>query len=302
MPSQANSLKSILLALMANLAIALAKCIAAVYSGSGAMLAETIHSLADTGNQALLLWGIKSAKKSPDEEHPLGYGKEIYFWSFIVALMLFSVGGMFSIYEGLHKIAHPEAISFPWAVLGVLVFSIAAEGGSFWGCMVEVNKDRQGPSLWQWFRESRKSDLLVVFGEDFAALVGLVLATTAVILTMVTGNPLFDALGSVGIGVLLLVVAFILGAEVKSLLVGQGVEPQIKLDMEAFLIQQPQIDKLFNLLTLQLGKDVMVAVKAKMREVQTPNELIEDINQLECLFKARFSQISWCFFEPDYKD
>jgi len=302
MSSQANSLKSVLFALTANFTITIAKGVAAVYSGSGAMLAETIHSLADTGNQTLLLWGMKSAKRSPDDEHPLGYGKEIYFWSFIVALMLFSVGGVFSMYEGIHKLSHPAPISFPWAVLSVLLFSMVAEGISFFGCMVEVNKDRMGMSLWQWFKESRKSELLVVFGEDFAALIGLLLAATAVVLTMVTGDPVYDALGSILIGFLLIVVAALVGVEVKSLLIGQGVDNRTRRQLEQFIMDQTSVERLYNIVTLQLGNDVMVAVKVKMTEMENDNHMIDEINRIENDLKKQFPQVLWSFFEPDNRD
>ena len=210
MSAKADSLKSILFALAANFAIALAKGVAAFFTNSGSMLAEAIHSLADCGNQALLLWGVKDAKRPPDENHPLGYGKSIYFWSFIVALLLFSVGGLFSVYEGVHKLQSPSMMGSPWLGIGVLVFALLAESMSMAACISEVNKVRNGRNFLQWFRETRQSDLMVIFGEDLAALCGLVLALAAITLTMVTGNPLFDALGSILIGLLLLLVAWML--------------------------------------------------------------------------------------------
>ena len=175
MSNGADSHKSIMFALCANLAIAIAKGVAAVVTGSGAMLAEAVHSLADTGNQGLLLVGLRHAKRPPSPDFPLGYGKAIYTWSFLVAIILFSVGGLFSLYEGFHKLAHPEPLASPWWAVGVLVFAIVAESVSMWGCLREVAKARRGRSLWGWFRASRQSELLVVFGEDLAALIGLVL-------------------------------------------------------------------------------------------------------------------------------
>ncbi|MGH8595423.1 MAG: cation diffusion facilitator family transporter, partial [Gammaproteobacteria bacterium] len=157
----ADSVKSILFALGANFAIAIAKFIAAAITASGAMLAEAIHSLADTGNQVLLLIGLQRARRPPTPEYPLGFGKAIYFWSFLVALILFSVGGLFSLYEGWHKLAHPEPLRAPWIAVGVLIFAIVAESISTWGCMREVNKVRRGRSILRWFRESRQSELLV---------------------------------------------------------------------------------------------------------------------------------------------
>ncbi|MCF6188403.1 MAG: cation diffusion facilitator family transporter [Desulfobulbaceae bacterium] len=298
----ANSLKSIFFALAANAAIAVAKFSAALYTGSGAMMAESIHSLADSGNQLLLLLGIRMAKKPPSADYPLGHGKEIYFWSFIVALILFSMGGLFSIYEGVHKLGDPQPLNAPYVAIAVLVFSMIAEGLSLWGCMREVNKERQGMSIWQWFRETRRSELLVVFGEDSAALLGLSFATLAVVGTMVTGNPTYDALGSVCIGILLIVIAFFIGIEVKSLLVGQGVPPAVKQQMLGFLEARPEVDKVYNLLTLQLGDDVMVAVKARMREEDSSRVFVENINRCEAGLRQQFPQILWLFFEPDIAD
>ncbi len=193
MSGHANSLKAIFLALGANFAIFLAKLVAALLTGSGAMLAEAVHSLADCGNQGMLLLGMRQSRRPPSDEFPLGWGRALYFWSFLVAILLFTVGGMFSLYEGIHKLSHPEPLKWPWLALGVLVFGIVAEGISMRGCMQEVNKAREGQPLWTWFRETRSSELLVIFGEDLAALVGLSLAALAVGATQLTGNLAYDA-------------------------------------------------------------------------------------------------------------
>ncbi len=258
MSGHANSLKAVLLALGANFAIFLSKLAAAVLTGSGAMLAEAIHSLADCGNQGLLLLGMRQAKRPPSEDYPLGWGRALYFWSFLVAILLFSVGGMFSIYEGVHKLGSPEPLQRPWLAVGVLVFGIVMEGISMRGCMQEVNKARDGMGLWQWFRETRSSELLVIFGEDLAALLGLALALLAILATILTGNLLFDAVGTIAIGVLLVVVAIAVAVEVKALLIGQGVEPRRRQELLAFLAERPEVAEVLNLITLQLGPDVMV--------------------------------------------
>ncbi len=302
MSGGSDSTKSILYALLANGAITMAKGAAAAYTLSGAMLAEAIHSLADTGNQLLLLLGLRRAKRPPTPDYPLGYGKEIYFWSFIVALLLFSVGGVFSVYEGWHKLHAPQPLNAPWVAIAVLIFAVVAESLSLAGCLREVNKVRQGRTLWCWFRETRQSELLVVFGEDLAALLGLSFALLAVLLTVMTGNPVYDAMGSMAIGVLLIVVAILVGAEVKALLVGQGVEPAVKQAMQAFLRQHPQVDVVFNLVTLQMGDDVMVAIKARMVPQDTDIALIEAINRVEAAMKKAFPQVTWLFFEPDIND
>ena len=298
----ADSVKSIVFALCANLAIAVSKLIAAAVTGSGSMLAESIHSLADTGNQLLLLLGIKHAKRPPSPDYPLGFGKAVYFWSFIVALMLFSMGGAFSIYEGFHKFHHPESLNYPYIAIGVILFSIIAESVSMWGCLREVNKERRGRTLKQWFKETRQSDLLVVFGEDLAALLGLGFALIAIILTIITGNPVYDAMGSISIGVLLVVIALLIGIEVQALLIGQSVEPEQRIQMLKFLETQAEIDQVFNLLTLQLGKDVMVAVKAKMAKTDSAEALVKAINRCEAAFKKAYPQVLWLFFEPDLID
>jgi len=302
MSAKPDSIKSILYALFANLAIAIAKFVAAFWTGSGAMMAEAIHSLADSCNQLLLLFGMKQSRRPPDLDYPLGYGKSIYFWSFLVAVILFSLGGMFSIYEGIHKFQNPEPLKSPMIAVGVLVFAIIAESVSLWGCMQAVNKERLGRRLMLWFRESRSSELLVVFGEDIAALLGLVLALIAVLAAAITGNPLYDALGTVMIGVLLVVIAFLLAIEVKDLLIGQGVEIHISDKMRRFLLERPEVDQLYNLLTLQMGPDAMVAVKARMHPTGSENELLNAINRVEREFRQAFPMAKWLFFEPDNGD
>jgi len=302
MAGQADSLKSILFALFANSAIAVAKGVAAFITGSGAMLAEAIHSVADAGNQLLLILGLRQTRKDPTDDHPLGFGKSIYFWSFLVAVILFSVGGMFSVYEGIHKFQHPEPLSHPWVAIGVLLFAIVAESISLWGCLREVNKERHGRSLSQWFRNSRSSALIVVFGEDIAALLGLVFALVAIVATFISGNPLWDALGTVSIGILLIVVAVLVAAEVKDLLIGQSVEPTTLAEMKEFLNGRPEIAALFNVLTMQFGPDAMVAIKARMNPTGSDREMVAAINSVERDFRARFTMVAWIFFEPDVED
>jgi len=302
MSGSANSLKSIFYALGANAAIAVAKTTGAVFTGSASMLAEAIHSFADCGNQALLIWGLKEARQKASAEHPLGHGRAIYFWSFIVALMLFSMGGLFSIYEGAHKLQGHEPVRYAWVAVAILSFSIVAEGLSLWGALREIDKERGELNLWRWFRSSRQSELLVIFGEDLAALGGLVVALCFVGLSMWTGNPMWDAVGSICIGVLLVAVAVLVGVEVKALLVGQSAAPDVQAAMRSHLEAQPQVAKIFSLITQQLGSEVMVAVKAHMRPTGSDVALIEAINATEKSLRAAFPQIRWCFFEPDLRD
>ena len=302
MAGHGDSTRAILFALGANFAIAVAKGVAAFVTGSGAMLAETVHSLADCGNQGLLLLGIKQAKAPPSPDYPLGYGKAIYFWSFLVAVMLFSVGGMFSLYEGIHKLSHPEPLRQWWWAVGVLVFGIAAESVSMRACIVEVNKARGSRSYKQWFRESRQAELVVIFGEDLAALAGLVFALIAVLLAVVTGNPFWDAIGTVAIGVLLIVVAVFVAIEVKAMLIGQSADPDVTKEMKSYLESRPEIARVFNFITLQLGNDVMVSVKLQVAAADTAPQLIDSINVVEAAFRQRYPQVRWSFFEPDHRD
>jgi cation diffusion facilitator family transporter len=302
MSAQADSLKSIFFALGANFAIALAKTAGAVFTGSSSMLAEAIHSFADCGNQALLIWGLKEAKRASSPDHPLGFGRAIYFWSFIVALMLFSMGGLFSIYEGVHKLHGSEPVKYAWVAVAILTFGVVAESVSLWGALREIDKERGELTLWQWFRTSRQSELLVIFGEDLAALGGLALALGFILLSMVTGNPMWDAVGSISIGVLLVLVAILVGIEVKALLVGQSAEPQVLANMRTHLESQPQVAQVYNLITQQLGSDIMVAVKARMHPLASDVALIEAINTVERSLRAQFPKVRWIFFEPDLID
>ncbi len=300
MAGKGNSIRTIFYALGANFAIFVAKGIAAFMTGSSAMLAETVHSLADCGNQVLLLFGMRRAKRPPTPDYPLGYGKEIYFWSFLVAIMLFTVGGMFSLYEGWHKLHSIEPMTRPWIAVGVLTFGIIAESISMRACLVEVNKARGSQSLWQWFRESRQAELVVIFGEDLAALLGLVFALIAVVATMVTGNPIYDAIGTLGIGALLIVVAVFVAIEVKAMLIGQSVEPAQREAIRQFITNRPEIRQVYNLITLQLGNDIMLAVKAEMADPQASTaDSIERINRVEAALRQAFPEVMWSFFEPD---
>jgi len=302
MSHQEASVKSILFALLANLGIAITKTAAAIITGSGAMLAESIHSYADCGNQGLLFLGMNSAKRKPDPDHPLGYGMEIYFWSFIVALILFSMGGLFSIYEGIHKISSHEGLKSPLIAVGVLSVSMMLEAASLYGCLTQIRKLRHNMPLWKWIKNSRKSELIVVLGEDIAALLGLFFALVAIILSIVTGNPLYDALGSISIGVLLICVSILLGVKIKNLLIGQSADEETCSQINSVLEARPEIEKVLNLITLQLGSQIMVAVKAKMAAVESVDQLIDNINACEAGLKKNNPAIQWVFFEPDTKN
>ena len=300
--SHDSTVRAILYAFLANLGIAIAKTWAAWLSGSGSMLAEAIHSYADTGNQVLLYLGLKQAQRPPDAEHPLGYGKLSYFWSFIVAIMLFSLGGLFSIYEGYHKLMHPEELSQIWVAITVLVLAILLEGGSLIGCLREIRKVRQGRPFREWLRNTRNSELVVVLGEDIGAQLGLILALLFLWMALVTGNPVYDAMGSICIGVVLLVISVFIAWRVRSLLVGRSADPEVQAAIDEIISADPDVLQVFNTITIQFGPDTMVALKVKMDPSLTINEAVRHINELERELKARIPKIRFCFVEPDLRD
>ena len=295
-------MSAIIYALTANAGIAASKGIAAVYTGSSAMLAEAVHSSADCANQLLLLLGLKQARREPTSDHPLGFGKATYFWSFMVALLLFSMGGAFSIYEGAHKLSHPEPLENPWIAIGVLAFGFILEAWSLRGCIREIREKAGDISLWRYFRESRESELIVVMGEDIAALAGLALALGAVLLSMLTGNPAYDAWGSIAIGSLLVIIAVFLGIEIHGLLIGQSAAPEARQAISDWLAAREEIAQLYNVITFQMGSYLFVAVKARMHEAESASRLVAEINSVQDALKLAFPNVRWVFFEPDEKD
>jgi cation diffusion facilitator family transporter len=302
MSDHSSSARAILYAFIANLGIALAKLAAALYTKSGSMLAESIHSFADSGNQVLLYLGLKQSQRPADADHPLGYGKATYFWSFIVALLLFSMGGMFSMYEGWHKLHAHEPLNKPWVAIVVLSVSILLESGSLAGCLREIRKLRGARSLRQWLKSTRNAELVVVLGEDIAALVGLVLALMFVTLAVVTGNPVFDAVGSIVIGVVLVCVSIFIAVRIKGLIVGRSAEEDLQQAIRDEISRDPAIVKLFNAITLQMGPQVMLAAKIQMAPGLSVTEAVAHINKLEQRIKTQFPEVGWCFFEPDDED
>jgi cation diffusion facilitator family transporter len=302
MSDHGSSIKAILYAFLANLAIALAKLAAAAYTHSGSMLAEAIHSFADCGNQVLLYLGLKQAQKPPDANHPLGYGRVTYFWSFIVALLLFSVGGLFSINEGWHKLQGGEPLNKAWVALLVLGVSVFLEFGSLMGCLREIKKMRGERSLAYWVRNTRNAELVVVLGEDLAALAGLVLAFIFVALAALTGNTTFDAVGSIVIGVVLVCVSIFVAVRIKGLIVGRSAEEDLQEALKAEIAADPDIDELYRAITLQMGPQVMLAIKVRMRAGLSLDTAIDRLNALEQRIKAKFPEVAWCFVEPDVAD
>lgn len=296
------SFKAILYAFFANLGLALAKTAAAVYTGSGSMMAEAIHSFADCTNQLLLFIGLKQSQKPADEEHPLGYGKVTYFWSFIVAIMLFSMGGLYSIYEGWHKLESTEPLQQAWIALLVLGTGIVLEGFSLLGAMKEIKKLRGEDSFWQWFRNTRNAELVVILGEDSAAIFGLAIAFVFVSIAAMTGNPMFDAMGSICIGVILLFISVFIAWRVMHLIIGRSAEPELVQLLDDIIAKDDSIEKILNTMTMQFGPQVMLAAKVKMKAGISVEETVKQINELEVEIERQAPMVKWTFVEPDVKD
>jgi cation diffusion facilitator family transporter len=297
-----STARAILYAFLANFGIALAKTWAAWLTGSGSMLAEAIHSYADTGNQVLLYLGLTQAQRPPDTEHPLGYGKLSYFWSFVVALLLFSMGGVFSIYEGIHKLQHPEPLSMVWVAICVLVLALFLEGSSLYGAWREIRKIRGQRPFREWLKHTRNSELVVVLGEDVGAQLGLIIALGFLTLAAITGNPVYDAMGSIAIGVVLLVVSTFIASRVRSLLLGRSADPEIQQTIDEIIKDQDEVEMVFNTITIQFGPDTMLAAKVKMRAEMSIEAAVLHINAMERELKMRVPNLKWVFIEPDVAD
>jgi cation diffusion facilitator family transporter len=266
------------------------------------MLAEAIHSYADAGNQVLLFLGLKQSVKPPDAEHPLGYGMLSYFWSFVVAMLLFSMGGLFSIYEGIHKLQEPEPLNQVWVAIVVLVIAIILEAFSLIGCLREIRHVRGERPFRLWLKHTRSSELVVVLGEDIAALLGLCLALLFISLAAVSGNPVFDAVGSMCIGVVLIVISVFLSLRVQSLLVGRSADPLIQEAIDKVIQDDEDIEQVFNTITMQMGPYTMLAAKVKLKSGIEIDTAVDDINDLEARLKGEIPNLKWCFIEPDVDD
>ncbi len=298
--STAGSNRAIVAALLANLGIAITKFIAWAFSGSSSMLAEGVHSLADTGNQGLLLLGGRKAKRRPTAEHPFGFGRERFVYAFVVSIILFSVGGVFSIYEGVDKIQHPHPLEVPWLPIVVLLIAIVLESFSFRTAIKESNHVRGDQGWVEFVRRSKSPELPVVLLEDFAALTGLVLALIGVSLTIITGDSLFDALGTLAIGVLLILVAIVLGLETKSLLVGEGASAEDAVRIRDAINADPDIEAIIHMKTLYLGPDeLMVAAKVAFSGRSRLTDVAASINGVEARVRAAVPVARVIYLEPD---
>lgn len=298
--STGGSNKAIMAALAANLGIATTKFVAAGVSGSASMFAEAIHSLADSGNQVLLIVGGKRSRREATENHPFGYGRSRYIYAFLVSIVLFSVGGMFSIMEGISKLHEPHELEQAWLPLTVLGVSIVLESFSLRTALREVNRDKGSSTLIQYIRHAKAPELPVVVLEDIAALVGLVLAFAGVGLTVITHNPIFDAIGTLAIGALLVLVAIVLGAETSSLLVGEGATPANVSDIHAALAGASGVESVIHLKTLYLGpEELMLGAKIAVSPQATAQEIALIIDGAEAAVRTALPEVRVIYLEPD---
>jgi cation diffusion facilitator family transporter len=297
----AGSAGEVIKSLVVNMVIASGKGVAAAITGSGAMLAETLHSFADCGNQVLLLVGIKKSQKPPDARHPLGYGRNMYFYSFIVALLLFTGGGMFSIYEGVHKMQHPEPVGDVTIGIIILLASLGLEGWATIGNIRSLNKRRGKVTFFKYLRESKDSDLIVVFGENSAAVLGLAFALAALFVAKETGDGRWDAAGSLAIGVVLIGVAVFLAVEIKALLVGEAADMEVIRAVSEIAASDPNVKKVLEVITIQQGPgEIMLMMKLHFQSGIESDKLVGVINSFEEKVRAKIPEAKWSFIEPDH--
>lgn len=295
--------KAIVAAMLANAGIAVAKFVAYVVTGSASMLAEAIHSVADTSNQGLLLLGGRRAKLIADDQHQFGYGRERYFWAFVVAMVLFALGGIYSIYEGIQKILHPHELeSLGWAI-GVLLVSIVLEGFSFRTAMREANKVRGSASWWRYIRRSKSPELPVVLLEDTGALIGLVLALGGVSMAAATRNPIWDGIGTLCIGTLLLVISIVLTVEMKSLLIGESASQEHINAITSATKGVGEVNRIIDLRTQHIGgEELLVATKIEFDRSLSNPEISDAIDKVEQAVRESVPLAIQIYVEPDLYD
>ncbi|MEV4562673.1 cation diffusion facilitator family transporter [Nonomuraea sp. NPDC049419] len=298
--SASGGTKAIIAALSANLAIAVAKFVAAVFTGSSSMLAEGIHSVADSGNQVLLLVGGKRAARASTREHPFGYGRERYFYAFVVAVVLFTIGAAFSLYEGIHKISDPHQVESPIWAFAVLIFAIIAETLSFRTAVKESNPLRGNQSWISFIRRSKSPELPVILLEDLGALLGLIFALFGVTMAVVTGDGVWDGIGTLMIGVLLAIIAVVLAIETKSLLVGEGASPEMETRIRAALESAPEVERVIHMRTLHLGpEELLVAAKIAVEHNDTAADVARGIDEAERRIRDAVPIARVIYLEPD---
>ncbi|MFB6893682.1 cation diffusion facilitator family transporter [Kitasatospora sp. NPDC056327] len=292
--------RALVAALTANLGIAVSKFVAFAFSGSSSMLAEGVHSLADSGNQVLLLVGGRRAQRAATPEHPFGYGRERYIYAFLVSIVLFSVGGMFAVYEGYEKIAHPHELDNWYWPVGVLVLAIALEGWSFFTAFREAVKDKGTHGWSAYIRRAKAPELPVVLLEDAGALIGLVLALFGVGLTVITGDGVWDGVGTLCIGVLLIAIAFVLAIETRSLLLGESAHPEVVARIRDALVDHDTVDRVIHMRTLHLGpEELLVAAKIAVPADSTAVEVATAIDAAETRVRRAVPIARVIYLEPD---
>jgi cation diffusion facilitator family transporter len=298
---QARSSKSVILAAFsANLAIALVKFLVAWITASSAILAEAVHSVADTFDQILLFIGIRKAARKADELHPFGFSGEAYLWSFVVAIILFTGGAIFSVYEGVRKLRHPAPVDHIQYALLVLFIAIIAEASSLRVAFRKINIERGKIGIIAYLRRSKKAEMIVVFMEDSAALIGLAIALAALLAEHFTGILLFDALASILIGVLLAITALFIGNETRSLIIGESADPAMLRKIRLLLLKEDSISRVIHIRSLHLGaEDILLAVKAEFNEHLNIEQTCMVINGLEKDIRSHFPEVNKIFIEPD---
>ncbi len=297
---QAGSRRAIVAAFVANLGLAVAKLAGFAITGAASMLAESVHSLADTANQGLLLLGASRAAREATPEHPFGFGRERYFWAFIVAMLLFSMGSLFSIHEGIDKLRHPHELKSAAVAIGILLFGIGLEGWSFRTAVREAQKLRGNKSWWAFIRRSKAPELPVVLLEDLGALIGLVMALLGVGLAVALDDPIYDALGSISIGVLLGLIAIVLAIEMKSLLIGESASMEVDATIRTTVEAAPVVQRLIHMRTLHLGPDeVLVALKLEFDGSLDFQGVAAAINDVETAIRQRAPIARLIYIEPD---
>lgn len=295
-----GSKKAILAAFLANVGIAIAKFIGFVITQSASMLAESVHSVADAGNQGLLFLGGRRALREETPEHPFGYGRERYFWAFAVALVLFSMGGLFALYEGIEKFRHPHEVEKVWVAITILVFGLVIEGFSFRTAINEARKVKGDASWWQFIRNSKQPELPVVLLEDAGAEFGLLVALVGVVTAHLTGNGRWDAMGSITIGLLLIVIAIVLIIEMKSLLIGESATNKDRAAIISALEGSPNVDRLIHVRTQHIGPDeILVGAKLEYDSKLTFDEVVEAINVTEKNVRGAVPAARMIYIEPD---
>lgn len=296
----AGNRKAIFAALRANLGLAAAKFVGWAVTGAASMLAEAVHSIADSGNQVLLLWGGAAAKRPATPEHPFGYGRERYFWSFVVALVIFTLGALFALYEGFHKILHPEPLNSPWIAIAILLIGIVLEGLSLRTAVHEARPAKGEHTWWTYIRHSKSPELPVVLLEDVGALVGLTMALVGVTLAAWTGSARYDALGSISIGLLLGTIALVLAAEMKSLLIGEAADPLQEAEVREAIEGCHEVSHVIHLRTLHLGPEqLLVAAKLDFGELDDFAALAAAIDAVEARIRTRVPIARMIYIEPD---